>query len=112
MFSNPLQRRKINLDNTPDQVEIKLEVSMRDAIAEVGDVAPGDLRMAISEVSGEFPCCLGQRFDSVQGGVLDQVVGQEGITAGRRPLLDKFDAPQDVVEVSTLPLLAERGTAS
>jgi len=107
-----LQSGKINLEHAPDEIQIEREVAMRDAIAEVGDVALGNVRVAISEVGGEFAGRLGQRFESIQRGVLDEVVGQEGVTAGRRPLLNEFDALQDVVEVTVVSLPAHSGTAS
>ncbi len=85
---------------------------MRDPIAEVGDVSPGDLRMAISEDGGEFAGCISQRFKSVERGVLDEIVGQEGIASGPRPMLDELDALQDVAKGAAVPLLTHSATAS
>jgi hypothetical protein len=60
-----LQSGEVDLDHPPNEVEFEFEVGMRDSVAEVSDVAPGNLQMAIPEVSGESAGRLGQRFESI-----------------------------------------------
>ena len=73
--------RSAVLDYTPDEVEIKLWVSVRNAIAEICDAPPRGLRMAIPEYGWEFAGSLGERLEPVECGVLHNLMAQEDIAA-------------------------------
>jgi hypothetical protein len=91
------QRREVVLDDRRDHFEVDLEIAVDHSVAEAGNTIPRDLRMLLLESRRQALGRLGERLESVDGGITEVDIGVErSPTLNCRGMLDSVGSFIDV----------------